>query len=364
MTRARNSHVALLLESPEEAKLWAGAFTSQGVGAQPLAMGGGVEALAADPRMANARGVMIDAPALAVHDVTPAALAAFLQPRFPGIALFVRLPARTGISPAEQAWARHHAITSLLPGSSVAAWQDSLAPVLSRMLANIGHPGLDTTKLERHLTALVKNGEEPRPGPIKDAYVDAYYLERSGVSAPRLYDAMQDADGVAAGDRTWRGRSYRDCFVAQQAVDWLVARFGLRRATALQACRFLWRTGRLHHALREAGFDDDFLFFRFSGRRSELDPVDLVQVEAAMRAADGVAIEERMHLAKTYPRCFVGSDAVDWLMARYRLPLGAAETIGQRLLELGVFHHVVDEHGFVEGRFFYRFRADEETVPA
>jgi hypothetical protein len=291
-------------------------------------------------------------------------MAAFLQPRFPGIALFVRLPARTGISPAEQAWARHHGITSLLPGSSVAAWQDSLAPVLSRMVTNMGRPGLDTAKLEAQLAALVKSGEEPRPGPIKDAYVDAYYLERAGVSAARFYDAMQDADGVAVSDRAWRGRSYRDCFVARQAVDWLVARFGLRRATALQACRFLWRTGRIHHALREASFDDDFLFFRFSGRRSELDHVDLVQVEATMRAADGVPIEERTHLAKIYPRCFVGSDAVDWLMARYRLPLGAAETIGQRLLELGVFHHVVDEHGFIEGKFFYRFRADEETVPA
>lgn len=364
MSKARDSHVALLLDSPEEAKLWAGAFSSQGMGAEPFALGNGLEALAADPRAANARGVMVDALALAVHDVTPAELAAFLQARLPGVALFVRLPRRTGISPAEQAWARHHGIASLLPGSSVAAWQDSLAPVLSRMLASMERPSLDTARLEKHLTAMVRNGEEPRPGPIKDAYVDAYYLERAGVSAPRLYDALHDADGVAVSDRAWRGRSYRDCFVAQQAVDWLVARFGLRRATALQACRFLWRTGRLHHVLREASFDDDFLFFRFGGRRSELDHVDLVQVESAMRAADGVPIEERAHLAKVYPRCFVGGEAVDWLMARYRLPLGAAETIGQRLLELGVFHHVVDEHGFVEGNFFYRFRADEETVPA
>ncbi len=75
-------------------------------------------------------------------------------------------------------------------------------------------------------------------------------------------------------------------------------------------------------------------------------------------------VAERTYLAKTYPRCFVGDDAARWLMQRFALPLGAAETIGQRLLELGVFHHVVDEHGFVESKFFYRFRADEETIPA
>ena len=50
--------------------------------------------------------------------------------------------------------------------------------------------------------------------------------------------------------------------------------------------------------------------------------------------------------------------------ASFALSAQAAETVGQRLLELGVFHHVVDEHGFVESKFFYRFRADEETIPA
>jgi hypothetical protein len=180
----------------------------------------------------------------------------------------------------------------------------------------------------------------------------------------RLVEAMQGENGVAVGDRAWRGRTYRECFVASEAVDWLVARFGLRRPLALRACTFLWRTGRIHHVLREAAFDDDFLFFRFSGRRSEIEHVDLVEVEAAMRANHGVPIAERTHLGKLYPRCFVGADAVDWLMARYRLALGAAETIGHRLLELGVLHHVLDEHGFVEGRFFYRFRADEVAILA
>jgi len=34
------------------------------------------------------------------------------------------------------------------------------------------------------------------------------------------------------------------------------------------------------------------------------------------------------------------------------------------MLELGIFHHVLDEHGFVEGRYFYRFRADEAALHA
>lgn len=356
--------VVLLLGTPEDDALWRGAFRSQDVPAEAVTLPADLERLASDPLVAKASAVMVDAPLLGLRGIAPATLASFLLPRYPGLSLFVRLPARTGISPAEQAWARHVGIASLLPGTSVAAWQDSLVPVLSRMLFTLGRPGVDAVKIEAYVNELLRTGAEPRPGPIKDAYVDAYQLESSGLNAARLLEAMRGPNGVAVGDRSWRGRSYRDCFVASQAVDWLVARFGMRRPAALRTCAFLWRTDRIHHVLRQAAFDDDFLFFRFSGRRSELERVDLVQVETAMRSRAGVPVSERTHLGKLYPRCFTGTDAVEWMMARYALPLGAAETVGQRLLELGVFHHVLDEHGFLEGKFFYRFRSDEVAILA
>src|ERR1700694_4934502 len=87
-----------------------------------------------------------------------------------------------------------------------------------------------------------------------------------------------------------------------EMIDRMVSDFGMKRATAARAGSFLWRTGRIHHVLREA---------------------------------------------------------VEWLQDRYRLTRGEAEATGQRLLELGALHHVLDEHGFVDGNFFYRFRADE-----
>jgi hypothetical protein len=362
MSERRPTHAALILESAEEESLWLGAFASQGMPAAALAIEGDLERLAADERIRHARGVIVDAPVLCARGFAADAFAAFLMQRYPGIAVFVRLPSRTGISAAEQAWARHAGIASLLPGSSVAAWQDSLAPVLSRVLAMIGRPKLDAVKIEAYLHELMRSGTEPRPGPVKDAYVAAFELERAGVNAGRLHEAMLGEAGVAVADRTWRGRTYRDCFVASQAIDWLVARYGLDRGTALRTLAFLWRTGRIHHVLRDAELHDDYLYFRFSGRRADLDRVDLVQLEAAMRSRGGVPIAERVHLSKSYPRCFVGEEAVDWIMARCGVPLGTAECVGQRLLELGVFHHVLDEHGFVAGRYFYRFRADETAL--
>jgi hypothetical protein len=365
MSTRRTNHVALLLENAAEENLWAGAFASQALRAQGLAVDPDLDRLAADPRIAKARAVIADAPALLASRVTPASFADFLARRFPGIATFVRLPARTGVSAPEQAWARHAGIASLLPGSTAAAWQDSLAPVLARVLEAIDGPAPDLARLEAYVNGLLRSGAEPRPGPVKDAYVDAFHLGTAGIHAGRLYEAMQASGGVASADRAWRGKSYRDCFVASQAVDWAAARHGIAREAALRACTFLWRTGRLHHVLRDADFRDDFLFFRFSGRRAELDRIDLVEVEQAMRSPrEGVRLGERTHLSRNYPRCFVGAEAVDWLMGRYGVGVGTAETVGQRLLELGVFHHVLDEHGFVEGKFFYRFRADEAALLA
>lgn len=364
--KPRRTHgVALLLASAEDERLWCGAFESQDVPAQALALfNADLERLAADRRMAGCRALVADAPLLIEQGLTPAAFAAFARERLSGTMLFVRLPERTGISPAEQAWARDAGIASLLPGSTVAAWQESLAPVLGRVLEAVGRGRVDARRLEASLGILIRSGDEPRPGPVKDTYGDAYHLEGQRINALRVFERMQEPGGIAVEDRYYRGRTYRQCFVASDALDWLVARFGMRRATALRTCNFLWRTGRIHHVLRDAPFDDGLLYFRFSGRRADLDRVHLGEVEAAMRSAGGVPIAERTYLAKTYPRCFVGAEAVDWLMKRYRLTLGAAEAIGQRLLELGVFHHVVDEHGFVAGKFFYRFRADEVAVAA
>jgi hypothetical protein len=364
MASRRKGHVALLLASSAEESLWQGAFASQGLEAEPVPLTDDLGYLAGDTRMARAAAAMIDVPLLALNGHTPLGIAVFLQARFPGMSLFVRFPDRTGISPGEQAWARHAGIASLLPGSSAAAWQPSLAPVLGRMVEAVGGGAVHLASLEAWINETLRTGAEPRPGLVKDAHMDAYQLERAGVSAARLAEAMQGPGGVPVAERTWHGKPYRECFVASEAIDWLVARFGLRRELAVKACEFLWRTGRIHHVLRQAAFADDQLYFRFSGRRTDLDRVDLAHAEAAMRGKDGVQIAERTYLAKAYPRCFVGDDAARWLMQRYALPLGAAETIGQRLLELGTFHHVVDEHGFVESKFFYRFRADEETIPA
>jgi len=78
-----------------------------------------------------------------------------------------------------------------------------------------------------------------------------------------------------------------------------------------------------------------------------------------MRGSDGVAIHDRRHLLRWYPRCFVGSQAVDWLVHNEGLTRDEASHVGKLLFDRGDVHHVLDEHVFRDDHLFYRFRADD-----
>ncbi|MEM8805250.1 MAG: mechanosensitive ion channel protein [Cyanobacteria bacterium P01_G01_bin.38] len=88
--------------------------------------------------------------------------------------------------------------------------------------------------------------------------------------------------------------------------------------------------------------------------------VDLKQLVAAMRTVGGIQIKDRQFRLKSYHQCFVGSEAVDWLVADLDISRQAAVRIGQRLIDEGWIHHVLDQQVFQDEYFFYRFRWDEQ----
>ncbi|MGF1602636.1 MAG: mechanosensitive ion channel domain-containing protein [Thermosynechococcaceae cyanobacterium] len=85
--------------------------------------------------------------------------------------------------------------------------------------------------------------------------------------------------------------------------------------------------------------------------------LDLDTLAEQMRS--GISIQDRRHRLNLYPRCFVGSDAVAWLMETQKATQQEAIRLGQRLMEKGMIHHVLDEHPFTDAYLFYRFYADE-----
>lgn len=88
--------------------------------------------------------------------------------------------------------------------------------------------------------------------------------------------------------------------------------------------------------------------------------IDLKQLVAAMRNIGGVPIKERQFHLKRYSQCFIGQEAVDWLVSYLKVSRQDAVRIGQRLMDENWIHHVVDEQVFQDEYFFYRFRWDEQ----
>ena len=78
-----------------------------------------------------------------------------------------------------------------------------------------------------------------------------------------------------------------------------------------------------------------------------------------MRGSGGLMIKDRRYKLKAYSKCFVGAEAVDWLMKNLDVSQQEAVRIGKRLLHRGIIHHVLDEQDFKNDYLFYRFYADE-----
>lgn len=96
-----------------------------------------------------------------------------------------------------------------------------------------------------------------------------------------------------------------------------------------------------------------------SKSKSNLGRISMRQLAQEMRSEQGVEIKTRRHKLKLYQRCFVGNEAVDWIVAKIKLSREDAVVLGQKMVEKGLFHHVMDNHKFEDDNLFYRFNEDE-----
>jgi hypothetical protein len=92
-----------------------------------------------------------------------------------------------------------------------------------------------------------------------------------------------------------------------------------------------------------------------------LDRINLQYAISEMRGIGGIKIKDRRYHLRIYPQCFVGSEAVDWMCDRFRISRVEAVKLGQKLMDAKHVHHVVDDHKFKDGYFFYRFYWDEDN---
>ncbi|MGF1490362.1 MAG: hypothetical protein ACFBSE_25005 [Prochloraceae cyanobacterium] len=78
----------------------------------------------------------------------------------------------------------------------------------------------------------------------------------------------------------------------------------------------------------------------------------------AMYSSQDLEIKDRRWRLRIFKKCFIGQEAVNWLSKYLQIQRDEAIVIGQKLLEEGHIFHVLKEHDFQDGYFFYRFSMD------
>ena len=83
----------------------------------------------------------------------------------------------------------------------------------------------------------------------------------------------------------------------------------------------------------------------------------LTLIAIADKLQRNVEVRDRTYHLKKYPQCFVGSEAVDYLVESNLAPSREdAVRIGNDIMAaVGIFEHVCQEHDLQDGYFFYRF---------
>ncbi len=177
--------------------------------------------------------------------------------------------------------------------------------------------------------------------------------EALGFDLADIAKRLGRSGGVDIRDRSYHLRSFPDCFVASEAVDWLAKALKVSRADAALVGRALQACGLIYHVAREQTFGDEYLFFRVARLPDKFVIADFL---AQASGATGFELRDRTYLGTEYKHCFIGKEALAWCRA-HRMSMNEAMTAGQRLIDLSIVSHVVDEHPLKDDALFYRFHS-------
>ncbi|KAM5157990.1 DEP domain-containing mTOR-interacting protein isoform 2-T3 [Mantella aurantiaca] len=169
-------------------------------------------------------------------------------------------------------------------------------------------------------------------------------------------------------DRRQHLRTYPNCFVAREVVDWLIERKeAADRPIAIELMQKMIDHNFVHHVCDQfRDFKDAKLYYRFR-KDDGTYPLDL-DVKVFMRGqriyekimnSDNFLLQAREEDGVKYERSFVASDMLNWLLhSQESRTRSDAEQLCRRLLEHAVIQHVTSKHHFVDSGLLYQFRVN------
>lgn len=88
--------------------------------------------------------------------------------------------------------------------------------------------------------------------------------------------------------------------------------------------------------------------------------IKLVTLAHEIQSPNGIKIVDRTWHFTLHENCFVGNEFVSWLVEAFEdiHTREEAANFGQSLMERGLFKHVENRHGFLDGYYFYQFEPD------
>lgn len=111
----------------------------------------------------------------------------------------------------------------------------------------------------------------------------------------------------------------------------------------------------------------NFKDFNFEDDANLLDKnVELHKLANELQFSDRkLTLTSRRWHWQRHKNSFVGSEMVSWLVNNFRDIETRAEALeyGQSLMDRGLFTHVLNKHGFLDGHYFYQFKSEYSASP-
>jgi Domain found in Dishevelled, Egl-10, and Pleckstrin (DEP) len=161
---------------------------------------------------------------------------------------------------------------------------------------------------------------------------------------------------VEVKDRKYHMKTYHNCFVGSEAIEFLMCYLQLPSSQA--ALKVAQRMNSQLHFCEHVTPDHDqiqdaHLFYRFTNFCPTHNFTPIQVMRAFQR---GVPVQDRTYRLRTYPRVFTGQDAVDFLV-RYKFAHSRqhAVEVGRQIAErYDLFVHVTGDHVLKDEYIFYR----------
>ncbi|XP_038659196.1 DEP domain-containing mTOR-interacting protein-like isoform X2 [Scyliorhinus canicula] len=173
-------------------------------------------------------------------------------------------------------------------------------------------------------------------------------------------------DGKLIKDRRYNLRTYPNCFVAKELIDWLKDhKEAPDRETAIKLMQKLMDHNIIHHVCDgHSDFKDAKLLYRFRKDDGTFPLNKEVKVfmrgqslyEKLLSSEDAIMKLQEENGVK-YQRAVFGCEIIDWLIKEGEAVSRAdAVELCRRELEHGIIQHVSSHHHFFDGNLLYQFR--------